>query len=203
MFRFRVTAACLLLALLSAGFHQCTALDWRRRRDALLGIERKAKSGKAGWKKVKKHSFKREEKGKWEWEREDLPADSSLRVGVKYRPKNCSTRSKSGDYLSVHYNGTLFSNDDLFDSSILREEPFVFQVGRLKMNEGFEKGLLGMCVGEKRKLVVPAGLGYGQTKVLGSELGGRVLPGSTLVYHVELLDILTEDEAEPYLIWGL
>lgn len=42
-----------------------------------------------------------------------------------------------------------------------REEPFVFQIGRRQMNEGWEKGLLNMCVGEKRKLVVPSGLAYG------------------------------------------
>ncbi len=39
---------------------------------------------------------------------------------------------------------------------ILREEPFVFQIGRQQMIEGWEKGLLDMCVGEKRKLVVPS-----------------------------------------------
>ena len=37
-----------------------------------------------------------------------------------------------------------------------REEPFVFQIGRKQMIEGWEKGLLNMCVGEKRKLVVPS-----------------------------------------------
>jgi hypothetical protein len=37
-----------------------------------------------------------------------------------------------------------------------REEPFVFQIGRQQMIEGWEKGLLDMCVGEKRKLVVPS-----------------------------------------------
>ena len=97
-------------------------------------------------------------------------------------------KSKSGDYLSVHYNGTFFSDSKIFDSSILRyvwtvafllqdnsqqkrrlhppipayvfsnsrEEPFVFQIGRQQMIEGWEKGLLDMCVGEKRKLVVPS-----------------------------------------------
>jgi FK506-binding protein 2 len=69
------------------------------------------------------------------------------------------------------------------------------------MIEGFEKGLLGMCVGEHRKLVVPSDMAYGETKVLGSELTGRVKPASTLVYHVELLEILTQKEAAPHLFW--
>ena len=191
----------LLVAVLTAAIHQAASLDWRRRRDALLGIERKKKGSKAGWKKVKQPSFKKDKK--WEWERLDLPQDSALRVGVKYRPKTCNIKSKPGDYLSVHYNGTLYSNGDLFDSSILREEPFVFQIGRQQMNEGFEKGLLNMCIGEKRKLVVPSGMAYGATKAYGSEIMGRVLPDSTLVYNVELLEILNEVDAAPHLVWGL
>lgn len=181
----------LLLLLLAAPLHQAETLDWRRRRDSLLGIERKEK---VGYRKVKSRAH-----GKGS----TLPPDAALRVGVKHRPKNCSTRSKTGDYLSVHYNGTLYSNGDLFDSSILREEPFVFQIGRKQMLEGFEKGLLNMCIGEKRKLVVPSNLGYGMTKVLGSEFTGRVQPGSTLVYHVELLEVLSEEEAAPHLVWGV
>ena len=63
------------------------------------------------------------------WLRLDLPPDSMLRIGITRRPKDCPTKSQSGDYLSVHYNGTLFSDSSkVFDSSILREEPFVFQV---------------------------------------------------------------------------
>jgi FK506-binding protein 2 len=183
----------LLLLLLAAALHQAETLDWRRRRDSLLGIERKKK---VGYRKVKSRAHGKNQK--WEWE-----PDAALRVGVKHRPKNCSTRSKTGDYLSVHYNGTLYSNGDLFDSSILREEPFVFQIGRKQMLEGFEKGLLNMCIGEKRKLVVPSNLGYGMTKALGSEFTGRVQPGSTLVYHVELLEVLSEEEAAPHLVWGV
>lgn len=111
-------------------------------------------------------------------------------------------KSESGDYLSVHYNGTLFSDGKEFDSSILREEPFVFQIGRQQMIEGFEKGLLKMCVGERRKLVVPSGLAFGDVGGFGSE-GVRIKPGATLIYDVQLLDILDEDAAAPYLIWGL
>lgn len=114
-----------------------------------------------------------------------------------------STKSKTGDYLSVHYNGTLYSNGNIFDSSILREEPFVFQIGHQQTIEGFEKGCLAMCIGEKRKLIVPSGMAYGETKAHGSEIAGRVMPGDTLVYEVELLDILSEEEAAPHLVWGI
>lgn len=70
---------------------------------------------------MKKIGFVRlDEDQEWEWERIDLPEDAALRIGVKYCPSHCPRRSKSGDFLSVHYNGTLYSNNDLFDSSILR-----------------------------------------------------------------------------------
>ena len=93
------------------------------------------------------------------WQKDDLPPDAPLRIGVTHRPKECTARSKSGDILMVHYNATLWADpkgEKLFDSSIMREEPFVFQIGRKKMIEGWERGLLNMCTGEKRKLVVLA-----------------------------------------------
>ena len=61
------------------------------------------------------------------------------------------------NYISVYYEGSL---DTLFlvqsHAPTRREEPFVFQIGRKQIIEGWEKGLLNMCVGEKRKLVVPS-----------------------------------------------
>lgn len=138
------------------------------------------------------------------WLRLDLPPDSMLRIGITRRPKDCPIKSQSGDYLSVHYNGTLFSDSSkVFDSSILREEPLVFQIGRKLMIEGWEKGLLNMCVGEKRKLAVPSDLAYGSVGGFGGESINSIYPNATLVYNVELLSILDEDEAAPYLVWNL
>ena len=156
-------------------------------------MPKQRKREKEGWRKTKDGTFVRL----------DLPPDDNLRVGVKYRPKECPLKTKNGDYLSVHYNGTLFSDGKIFDSSILRQEPFVFQIGRKQMNEGWEKGLLNMCEGEKRKLVVPSNMAYGEVGGFGSESMNRVKPRATLVYEVELLDIMSEDAAAPYLVWGL
>eukprot|EP00804_Cyclotella_cryptica_P029557 CCRYP_020204-RA/>CCRYP_020204-RA protein AED:0.61 eAED:0.42 QI:0/0/0/1/1/0.5/2/0/171 len=114
---------------------------------------------------------------------------------------SCRTRSKPGDYLSVHYNGTLYSDGSLFDSSILRAICVSY---RKATNERrLEKGLLNMCVGEKRKLVVPSGMAYGASKANESEISGRVHPDSTVVYDVKLLKILDEEEATPHLLWRL
>ena len=71
------------------------------------------------------------------------------------------------------------------------------------MNEGWEKGLLNMCIGEKRKLIVPSEMAYGAIGGFGSESTVKIQPGATLVYDVELLEILDEDAAAPHLVWGL
>ena len=70
------------------------------------------------------------------------------------------------------------------------------------MIPGFEKGLLRMCVGERRRLVVPSGLAYGDIGGFGSE-AVKIKPGATLVYDITLLEILDEDAAAPHFVWGL
>jgi len=158
------------------------ALSWRQRKQK--------KRAREGWRKTKKG-----------WERLDLPPDSKLRIGITHRPTFCPAKSKKGDFLSVHYNGTLWANDEVFDSSILREEPFVFKLGEKQMHEGFERGLQQMCIGERRKIIVPSGLAYGEVGGYGSESANKIKINATLVYKVELLDILTEDEAAPHMNW--
>ena len=69
-----------------------------------------------------------------------------------------------------------------FDTSIPRGDPFVFTLGQGQVIRGWDRGLLGMCVGEVRKLVVPPDLAYGS---LGAP--PRIPADSTLVFEVELL----------------
>ena len=83
-----------------------------------------------------------------------------------------------------HYVGVLFSSCKQFDSSIGRGEPFAFTLGAGEVIKGWDSGLRGMCVGEKRKLVIPASLGYGDAGA-GDDIPG----GATLQFEVELLDI--------------
>ena len=61
----------------------------------------------------------------------------------------------------MHYTGTLFEDGTEFDSSIPRGKPFTFPLGGGRVIKGWDQGLLGMCVGEKRKLIIPSELGYG------------------------------------------
>lgn len=90
--------------------------------------------------------------------KEDLPKDASLRIGVKSKPESCDRKSKNGDKLSMHYTGTLYSDGTQFDSSVGRA-PFDFTLGAGMVIKGWDNGLQDMCVGEKRKLVIPSDLG--------------------------------------------
>merc|ERR1711982_20253 len=83
---------------------------------------------------------------------------------------------------SMHYTGTL-EDGTKFDSSVDRNEPFRFQIGVGQVIKGWEEGVLGMCVGEKRKLIVPPELGY------GDQGAGDIIPGgATLYFDIELLE---------------
>lgn len=91
--------------------------------------------------------------------------------------------AKAGDTVSVHYTGWL-TNGTKFDSSVDRGTPFEFPLGAGRVIKGWDQGVAGMKVGGKRKLTIPADLGYGDRGA-----GALIPPGATLVFDVELLAI--------------
>ncbi|XP_015606683.1 FK506-binding protein 2 isoform X1 [Cephus cinctus] len=106
-----------------------------------------------------------------------------LKVENVYVPEVCDVKSKKGDQLTMHYTGTL-KDGTKFDSSLDRDQPFTFQLGVGQVIQGWDQGLLDMCVGEKRKLIIPPKLGYGDNGA------GNVIPGgATLLFDVELINI--------------
>jgi FK506-binding protein 2 len=115
---------------------------------------------------------------------------TKLQIGVKHRPDECTVKSKPGDSLSVHCTywlgghlssatavckstdlclvclfacldtGTLIDGTK-FDSSVDRNSPFTFTLGKGQVIKGWDHGMTNMCVGEKRKLKIPSDMGYG------------------------------------------
>lgn len=88
----------------------------------------------------------------------------------------------SGDYITIHYLGTL-EDGKKFDSSYDRGEPFKTRIGVGEVIEGWDMGVVGMKVGGKRKLIIPSQLAYGDREI------GIISPNSTLIFEVELLEI--------------
>ncbi|XP_050071483.1 peptidyl-prolyl cis-trans isomerase FKBP2 [Anopheles maculipalpis] len=115
-------------------------------------------------------------------------ADNKLKIGVKKRVENCTVRTKKGDLVHMHYTGTLEDGTE-FDSSIPRGNPLTFTLGMGQVIKGWDQGLLGMCEGEKRKLVIPPELGYGERGA-----GEKIPPNSVLIFEVELMKIERKTE---------
>ena len=94
----------------------------------------------------------------------------------------------AGNEVSVHYTGWLWENSApgaKFDSSKDRNDPFVFSLGRQNVIAGWDEGVQGMQVGGTRKLTIPPNLGYGARGA-----GGVIPPNATLLFEVELLEIV-------------
>ena len=120
--------------------------------------------------------------------KEDLKANIQSYVikdmKVEILKEGTGEASKNGDNVSVHYVGTL-EDGTKFDSSVDRGIPFSFPLGAGQVIKGWDLGVLGMKVGEKRKLTIPANLAYGET----GTPGGPIPPNATLIFEVELLGI--------------
>lgn len=112
------------------------------------------------------------------------PEEQATASGLKYiiLQEGKGAAPQRGQTVKVHYTGWLMDGTK-FDSSLDRGQPFQFQLGMGQVIPGWEEGVMMMKVGEKRKLIIPAGLAY------GSRGAGNVIPpNATLVFEVELLD---------------
>jgi len=94
-----------------------------------------------------------------------------------------------GDLVQVDYTGWL-EDGTMFDSSFKRPDPFAFPLGKGRVIKGWDEGVASMKVGGKRQLIIPGDLAYG-----AKGRPGRIPPNATLVFEVELLDILKVPDA--------
>ncbi len=95
----------------------------------------------------------------------------------------------AGDQVTVHYTGWLYDESaadkrgEKFDSSVDRGDKFQFPLGAGRVIKGWDEGVAGMLIGEKRVLTIPPEMGYGDRGA-----GAVIPPGATLVFEVELFE---------------
>jgi FKBP-type peptidyl-prolyl cis-trans isomerase FkpA len=115
----------------------------------------------------------------------DLAKFTKTESGVLYQDVTPGTgaEAKYNTRVRVHYTGWL-PNGKEFDSSRKGGTPFEFTIGAKEVIRGWDEGVPGMKVGGRRKLVLPAALGYG-----ADGAPPDIPPNSVLVFDVELLDV--------------
>lgn len=95
--------------------------------------------------------------------------------------KELEQSAQVGDTLSVKYTGK-FANGKIFDATSQHgDKPIIFTLGIGQVIKGWDQGLIGMKVGEKRSLIIPPELGYGPNDY------GPIPGNSTLYFDVELI----------------
>ena len=114
--------------------------------------------------------------------------------GLKYTvlKKGLDEKPVPGQRVSVHYTGR-FTDGRVFDSSVLQNRsPLVFAVGTGRVIKGWDEALLGMGLGEKRRLTIPPHLAYGE-----KGFSTLIAPNTTLVFEIELVGLLEQPPGQP------
>ncbi|EME42636.1 hypothetical protein DOTSEDRAFT_73465 [Dothistroma septosporum NZE10] len=101
-------------------------------------------------------------------------------------PVVCDRPTRVHDKVAMHYKGALQSDGKEFDQSYKRGKPFEFTLGEHEVIDGWDLGLVGMCIGQSRKLTIPPALGYGNMD------SPRIPANSVLVFETKLMDIVKE-----------
>jgi peptidylprolyl isomerase len=102
--------------------------------------------------------------------------------GLKFTVLAKGRGAASGDQVAVNYSGKLQDGTE-FDNSYKRGEPIKFTLGQGSVIKGWDEGVVGMQVGEKRRLVIPPDLAYGPNGQ------GPIPPNATLIFDIELVGL--------------
>ena len=134
---------------------------------------------------LKERKKKEEDEMISQYMKENNIKEESLISGLYYIEINegKEKHAKPGDVLHVHYTGK-FIDGSIFDSSLDRNELFVFQLGNAEVIAGWEEGFSKMNEGGKAKFIIPSHLAYGE-----KGYGKIIPPYSTLIFDVELVKI--------------
>jgi len=123
-------------------------------------------------------------KGDEEQNMQELPQVTELTAQILQQGIG-ERQVKAGDEITVHYTGVLLDGTK-FDSSVDRGEPFKLTIGVGQVISGWDQGVIGMKVGEMRRLNVPSEFAYGDQAV------GSIPPNSPLIFDIELISIDNE-----------
>ena len=113
----------------------------------------------------------------------NLAFSSEKELKITIEQEGFGDSAEIGMSVSVHYTGQL-EDGTVFDSSLPRGQPFTFTLGAGQVIKGWDLGVEGMKLGEKRSLVIPPHLGYG---IRGA--GATIPPNATLIFDIELLEV--------------
>ena len=116
----------------------------------------------------------------------DVPSDQppSYQLELEDIEVGEGDEAVDGKVVEVHYVGVSWATGDQFDASWDRGDTFKFKLGKGQVIQGWDQGIVGMKVGGRRKLTIPAHLGYGERGA-----GGAIKPGETLIFVVDLVDV--------------
>ena len=101
------------------------------------------------------------------------------------KPELCGRVVEKGDTVSIHYIGTT-EDGEKFDSSYDRNEPFKFTIGAGAVIKAFEEGVLGMCVGETRRMISPPETRFGFEEIIPEARSLREFYPKTKIYFIDL-----------------
>ncbi|KAL3990266.1 FKBP-type peptidyl-prolyl cis-trans isomerase family protein [Acanthocheilonema viteae] len=121
-----------------------------------------------------------EDEEKLGWKEDD---GLEIKIIKPIKPEKCKIKSQPGDIVEQFYK--LSDKDGQTIGSNFGKKPYVFTLGKSQVISGMDRAMTGMCIGEKRKVVIPAHLGFGDDGRDRDNIKG----GQTLYYTVQLVDL--------------